>query len=126
MAKLDLGKVVGESASVSVGTTTTLQAGQNASVENVGTTQNAIFNFGIPKGADGTNGTNGTDGYSPSASVSQSGSITTITITDKNGTTTANINLSGYATENYVNNAIGNINSVLATLTTPDMPQVLD
>lgn len=90
MARLDLGKVVGDSASVNVGTTTTLNAGQNASVENVGTTQNAIFNFGIPRGADGTNGT---DGFSPTASVSQSGNITTITITDKNGTTTASIDL---------------------------------
>lgn len=94
MATIDLGKVVGDSASVNAGTTTTLQAGLSATVENVGTTQNAIFNFGIPRGADGTNGTDGVDGFSPSASVSQSGNITTITITDKNGTSTASIDLS--------------------------------
>lgn len=123
MARLDLGKVVGDSASVNVGTTTTLNAGQNASVENVGTTQNAIFNFGIPKGADGTNGT---DGFSPTASVSQSGDTTTISITDKNGTTTASIDLSNYATKNYVDTIVGNINTILATLTTPDAPISLD
>ena len=45
-------------------------------------------------GKDGTNGTDGkdgADGYSPSASVSKSGSTATITITDKNGTTTATV-----------------------------------
>lgn len=36
----------------------------------------------------------GSEGYSPSANVSQSGDTTTITITDKTGTTTANIDLS--------------------------------
>lgn len=44
----------GTSASVEVGTTTTLPAGSSATVVNVGTDQNAILNFGIPKGADGT------------------------------------------------------------------------
>lgn len=33
----------------------------------------------------------GSDGYSPTASVSKSNDITTITITDKNGTTTAQV-----------------------------------
>lgn len=36
----------------------------------------------------------GSEGYSPSANVSQSDDITTISITDKTGTTTANIDLS--------------------------------
>lgn len=47
-----------------------------------------------PAGADGApgkNGTNGEDGYSPTATVSKSGKVTTITITDKNGTTTAEV-----------------------------------
>ena len=42
-------------------------------------------------GKDGKDGTNGTDGVSPIASVSKSGSTATITITDANGTTTAQI-----------------------------------
>lgn len=45
----------GKSATIQIGTVTTLKAGSNAIVENVGTENNAIFNFGIPKGADGTN-----------------------------------------------------------------------
>lgn len=41
---------------------------------------------------DGTDGTNGQDGVSPVVSTSKSGKITTIEITDKNGTHTATIN----------------------------------
>jgi len=41
---------------------------------------------------DGTNGTNGQDGVSPTITTSKSGKITTIEITDKNGTHTATIN----------------------------------
>lgn len=44
----------GRAATVTVGETTTLPAGENATVENVGTSSAAIFNFGIPKGADGS------------------------------------------------------------------------
>ena len=43
-------------------------------------------------GAAGANGINGTDGFSPTATVTKSGSTTTISITDKNGTTTATVN----------------------------------
>lgn len=43
------------------------------------------------KGDPGTNGTNGEDGFSPIANVVKSGDTATITITDKNGTTTAQI-----------------------------------
>lgn len=39
----------------------------------------------------GSNGTNGTDGYSPIATVSKVGNTATISITDTNGTTTAQI-----------------------------------
>lgn len=42
-------------------------------------------------GRDGQDGAPGADGYSPSASVSKSGKVATITITDKNGTTTAQV-----------------------------------
>ena len=67
---------------------------------------NGVFSFGIPRGAagqdgrdgrdgrdgsDGTDGAPGADGFSPSASVSKSGDTATITITDKDGTTTATV-----------------------------------
>lgn len=41
---------------IQVGTTTTLAAGSEATVTQRGTTANPIFDFGIPKGADGAGG----------------------------------------------------------------------
>lgn len=43
----------GVSATIQVGTVTTLEPEQEATVENVGTESAAIFNFGIPKGEPG-------------------------------------------------------------------------
>lgn len=43
------------------------------------------------QGAQGQDGAPGADGYSPTASVSKSGNTATITITDKDGTTTAQV-----------------------------------
>ena len=83
--------------SVAIGETTTLEPGSDATVTNTGTVADLILNFGIPKGEkgqdglDGQDGQDGEDGFSPSASVSKSGSTTTITITDKDGTTTAEV-----------------------------------
>lgn len=42
-------------------------------------------------GTDGRDGTDGTDGFSPEATVEQVGACARITITDKNGTTTADV-----------------------------------
>lgn len=56
----------------------------------IGTTDTGIVAEG-QDGQDGTNGTDGQDGFSPIATVSKSGNTATITITDKNGTTTASI-----------------------------------
>lgn len=119
MARLDLGKVVGESATVDVGTTTTVEAGQNANVTNSGTTSNAIFDFEIPRGADGRDGTNGrdgNDGISPTATVTQTESGATISITDRNGTTTANIR-NGVDGANGTNGADGFSPSASVTTT---------
>jgi hypothetical protein len=52
----------GTAATVAVGTTTTLAAGSAATVTNTGNSNAAIFNFGIPKGADGSAGTGGSGG----------------------------------------------------------------
>jgi hypothetical protein len=41
---------------------------------------------------DGKDGSNGADGVSPTVAVSKSGKVTTVSITDKNGTKTATIN----------------------------------
>lgn len=44
----------GSSATITVGTVTTLPAGSNATVTNSGTSSSAVFDFGIPQGASGT------------------------------------------------------------------------
>lgn len=62
----------GRAATVDVGTVTTGAAGTDAAVTNSGTTSDAVFNFTIPRGADGQNGSNGQDGddgYSISAEI---------------------------------------------------------
>lgn len=81
----------GESATIAVGTTSTLPAGSSATVVNSGTSSAAVFDFGIPKGDTGAAGQDGADGFSPIATVTKSGDTATITITDENGTTTASV-----------------------------------
>lgn len=44
----------GSAATISVGAITTLSAGSSATVTNVGSSSAAVFDFGIPKGADGS------------------------------------------------------------------------
>lgn len=87
----------GKAATITVGTTTTLPAGSEATVENTGTTSEAVFNFGIPKGSDGdmptdyvrsvVAGTNvtvdDTDPYNPIVSATGDGSVSFDDITDK-------------------------------------------
>lgn len=46
----------GAAATISIGSVATLQPNASATVTNVGTSNNAILNFGIPKGVDGTTG----------------------------------------------------------------------
>lgn len=46
----------GDAGTITVGTVTTLSPGASATVVNVGTTENAILDFGIPRGATGTSG----------------------------------------------------------------------
>lgn len=82
------------------------------------------------QGPAGQNGEDGVDGFSPIANVSQSGDITTITITDKNGTTTESIDISNKLNKNkvktvhsttngdvydvsYINTMIGDIETLL-------------
>lgn len=53
----------GDAATITVGTVTTLPAGSDATVTNSGTSHAAVFNFGIPKGADGTGSVDSVNGY---------------------------------------------------------------
>lgn len=54
----------GKAATIRIGTVTTLPAGSEATVSNSGTNTDAVFDFGIPKGADGKSesGEGGADG----------------------------------------------------------------
>ena len=52
----------GGTVSVIVNSTTTIEAGQPARVENIGTDTDLILNFYIPQGVAGINGTDGLDG----------------------------------------------------------------
>ena len=47
---------------ISVGNVTTLEAGSRATVTNTGDDENAVFNFGIPKGDKGDQGERGEQG----------------------------------------------------------------
>jgi hypothetical protein len=74
--------------SVGIGTVTTLAAGQPATVTNVGSAQNAVLNFAIPQGANGTSPANpafsvAANGLSAGASptVGLTGSYPNLTLT---------------------------------------------
>lgn len=62
MAKFKIGKVMGpqgpqgiqgKTGTMKIGKVTTLQPGTSATVSNTGTTENAVLDFGIPRGDDG-------------------------------------------------------------------------
>lgn len=80
--------VAGPSASIAVGTTTTLPPGSAATVTNVGNSSAAIFNFAIPEGAPGT-------GSGSVTSVDVSGGTTGLTTTGGPVTTSGTITLGG-------------------------------
>ena len=56
------GTIPGQAATISVGTVTTGQPGSTAEVQNVGTRQDAIFDFVIPRGEQGPVGPQGPQG----------------------------------------------------------------
>lgn len=67
--------------SVTVGTTTTLEPGNQAYVTNTGTAQNAILNFGIPRGLPGPTGATGATGpIGPQGPAGNDGDAATITV----------------------------------------------
>ena len=76
---------------------------------------------GVPgeKGEKGDAGVAGKDGFSPIANVVKDGSVITITITDKNGTTTvtltegAAVDLTPYANVNYVDEKVQELSDSL-------------
>lgn len=74
------GGLPGDAATVTVGTVVTGPPGSPATVVNAGTDSDAVLNFSIPRGGDGSNGsngTNGTNGNNGSASTIAVGITTT-------------------------------------------------
>lgn len=68
----------GQAATIAVGTTTTGNPGTNASVTNSGSSSAAVFNFTIPRGADGTAGV--TPVITATASVDSSTGTPSVTV----------------------------------------------
>ena len=84
----------GQAATIAVGTVTTGLPNTNAVITNVGTSQNAIFDFTIPRGSKGDQGIQGVagvDGISPIAYVQQITGGARVVIEDSENTTTADI-----------------------------------
>lgn len=105
----------GDAATITVGTVSTLPAGSSATVVNSGTTKDAVFDFGIPKGADGTDGT---DGFSPAVTITSIPGGHQVNITDEDhpqgqtfnvmdGAGTGDMQASAYDPNNDVYNAGG-------------------
>jgi hypothetical protein len=88
-AKLDIGIPAGPATSVTVGKTTTLASGSNATVTGTADVTSLTLAFGIPRGADGAAGSNGATGATPaitaSATTLSAGSSATVTATPSNG-----------------------------------------
>lgn len=74
-----------DAATIQVGTTTTGSAGSNASVNNSGTTSNAVFNFVIPRGDKGETGDTGNGIIN--TTKDKVWKVTTVTFTYANGST---------------------------------------
>ena len=78
----------GAAATIAVGTTTTLDAGNPATVSNSGTSSAAVFDFGIPKGPKGDPGAAGTTATVAAGTTTTLAAGSSATVTNS-GTSTA-------------------------------------
>ena len=83
----------GAAGQVAVGTTTTLSPGASATVNNSGTSYNAVLNFGIPQGIQGPTGSTGPTG--PTGPTGSAATITVGTTTTLSSGSSATVNNSG-------------------------------
>lgn len=106
--------LIGLTPEIEVGTTTTLETGEEAYVEldSKSTKTKPIFNFGLPKGTPGKDGDKGETGNSGVYVGSEAPTDEGVNVwIDPAGDT------SEYAKKEYVDELIGSINAELATLT---------
>lgn len=82
----------GAAATIRIGTTTTLAPGEPATVTNSGTESDAVLNFGIPRGPDGSGGGESGGYYRPS--VSEDGELSW-TPSQSDMPTVATVNIKG-------------------------------
>ena len=97
--------------SVQVGTTETLPAGSNATVENVGTPGHLVLNFGIPKGDKGEDGAEGPEG--PAGQDAKINGFNTLTVIAKDGLTGTQTGTTFAISGEALNNLISNINALI-------------
>ena len=92
----------GAAGQVAVGTTTTLSPGASATVNNSGTSYNAVLNFGIPQGIQGPTGSTGQTGPTgPTGSAATIAVGTTTTLSSGSSATVNNSGSSSAATFNF-------------------------
>ena len=92
----------GAAGQVAVGTTTTLSPGASATVNNSGTSYNAVLNFGIPQGIQGPTGSTGPTGPTgPTGSAATIAVGTTTTLSSGSSATVNNSGSSSAATFNF-------------------------
>lgn len=90
----------GATPDISIGTVETLNPDESATATITGTAEDPVLNLGIPKGDTGAAGA---DGFSPSASVTKQDGNITITVTDKDGTTSETLEVDNALDEDSVN-----------------------
>lgn len=115
----------GLAATIAVGTVTTLPYGYNATVTNVGTSSQAIFDFGIPKGKDGEGG-GGTSDYNNLDNKPSVNNVTLIgnkTLTELGALQQSD--LDPYALTSYVDEADDRIKDRITTIEESRMPNVI-
>lgn len=92
----------GDNATIAIGTVTTLEPEQEATVQNTGTETNAVLSFGIPKGetgATGPQGPQGTPGVNENVLHSDISKSENPSVDDAYGTPFQNLKLYGKSTQ---------------------------
>jgi len=102
----------GKAATIAVGTTSTLPAGSSATVNNTGTSNAAVLNFGIPKGDKGDQGDPATNLVQ---SVNGKQGVVVLTATDVGADTAGSASQALSQANEYIDEQIGDLATVAST-----------